>query len=273
MLKTQCIPFYSDNNSSNLPFYLLHDRRGNDVIYINEKNIIYTNQKNSEINEQLNLYEKCFNRGICYSYKINKQLSVIKKQIGKDIYWYLLNGNDQLGIYQTKYDNLEDIRIHFNNKYFCLASTEYGDCIPNIVAGYDINKKQLLDCSDYKTENILYKYLVEARRCQFDCICSILSGKMFIEDEDRLFYFLSFIFDKQINQHNYKEYLSIARNYILQKYPKLKNLKIPFDKLKIQEQNKNFGINYFYFNRIDKNIDDLKYFDNKNYVKTKNNIC
>ena len=42
-MKQKYIPFYLDNNSNNLPFYLTKDKRGNDVIYINYKNMIYTN--------------------------------------------------------------------------------------------------------------------------------------------------------------------------------------------------------------------------------------
>lgn len=269
MLRKQCIPFYSDNNSSNLPFYLSKDTRGNDVIYINDQNMIYTNQKGLEINDQLNLYEKCLNQGICYYYKIDKELAIIKKQINKDIHWYLLNGTDQIGIYNTKYDNLEDIKIYFNDKYFCLTSMEYGECMPSIVAGYDITQKKFLDCSDYKTENSLYKSLVEVRRCRFDCICSILSGKLLLEDEERLFNFLSFILNQQVNHENLRESLSISRDYILHKYPDLSQINVYFDKSEIEKQSENFDVGHYYFNRMSKKLEELKYLNNKVYVKIK----
>lgn len=265
MLKTKCIPFYADNNSSNLPFYLLQDARGNDVIYINDKNMIYTNSKNITLYEQMDMYTKCLNQGICYFYRIDKNIRVLKKHINKDIYWYLLNGNDQLGIYKTKFDNLENVNIYFNDKYFCLTSMEYGEYVPEVVAGYDIKNKKLFDCEDYQTGNYLYKSLVEVRRCRYDCICSILQKEILIDDEERLFSFLSFILNKKITKENYMDNIDKARFYVLKKYPKLINLKIEKDKLK--EQNKLFGINHFYFNRLETDMPELKYKQNKTYVK------
>ena len=77
----RCIPFYLDDNSNNLPFYLIKDRKGNDVIYINDNNMIYTNTKCKSIGQQLNLFTMCFNQGICSVYRINENVSVIKKII------------------------------------------------------------------------------------------------------------------------------------------------------------------------------------------------
>ena len=48
-MKKMCMPFYLDNNSSNLPFYLMKDENENDIIYINNSNIIYTNTKNNNL--------------------------------------------------------------------------------------------------------------------------------------------------------------------------------------------------------------------------------
>ena len=263
MLKTKCIPFYLDNNSSNLPFYLLRDVRGNDVIYINKDNIIYTNRKNIAINDQMSIYNKCLNQGICYTYKINKNLTLLKTQKEKNIYWFLFDKENQIGIYQNYFDNLEEVRIHFNDNYLCITSTEYGDCIPTVVAGYDIKNRKVLDCDDLSTANNLYKAIVEVRRCRFDCIYSILSGKVLVEDISRLYKFLSFVLNKQVNGENIKVSLKEARPYILKKYPKLKNFKINNDVETVKSKNKDFGINYFYFNRIDQEIADLKCKENK----------
>lgn len=260
------IPFYLDNNSNNLPFYLVKDSRGNDVIYINDKNMIYTNCKTNNLGQQLNLYNKCFNQGICSLYKINDELSVVKQIINNNIVWHINTNDDYYKIYEDKIDHLEGINIHFNSKYLCLTSYEYGEAMPEVVAGYDIEKSKLLDCNDYNTSSNLYKSLVEIRRCRFDVITSILKGKIFIDDIDRLFHFMSFILDIKINKTNYKDYLLITRNYILSKYPNLEDIDIKEDIESIKSSSKEYSINHFYFNRIDSDIKDLKYIKNNEKV-------
>ena len=260
------IPFYLDNNSCNLPFYLIKDSKGFDVIYINDKNMIYTNSKTNNLGQQLNLYTKCFNKGICFLYKVNDELSVVKQINNNDIIWYINTNDDYLKIYEDKFDNIEGVNIHFNSKYLCLTSYEYGEAIPEVVAGYDIKKSKLLDCNDYNTSSNLYKSLVEIRRCRFDVIVSILKGKIFIDDKDRLFRFMSFILDTKINEINYKAYLLLARNYIISKYPALENIDIKEDIERIKNSSKEYSINHFYFNRIDSNIDNLKYVKNNEKV-------
>lgn len=267
MLKTKCIPFYLDNNSSNLPFYMLKDARGNDVIYISDNNMIYTNTNHMQLNEQISLYNKCLNQGICYNYKINKNINLLKIQKDKNIYYFLLDKENQIGIYQTYFDNLEENKVHFNDDYICITSTEYGECIPTVVAGYDIKNRKILDCEDFNTANKLYKAIVEVRRCKFDCICSILRGEVLLEDEDRLYKILSFILNKKVDKNNVKQSLKEAKPFVLKKYPKLSKLKISNNKEEIEEKNKLFGINYFYFNRMDKKLDNLKYQENKQLCK------
>lgn len=269
MLMKRCIPFYADDNRSNLPYYLVQDVRGNDVIYVNPSNHIYTNQKNLGLNEQLNLFHKCINQGICYTYKINKDVTILKKHIEKNIYWYLLDGKNELNLYQSFYDNLEDINIIFNDKYFCLTSKEYGDAIPTVVAAYDIEQKKLLDCEDYQTENILYKTLVDVRRSQFDCVYSILTGKMMEETNERLFKLLSFMLGKKVDKNNYLDDIQQVRNYILNKYPYLSNIKVIDDVDELKELNYQFDINHFSFNRINEDLTKLKYLEPKTYEKVK----
>ena len=146
--------------------------------------------------------------------------------------------------------------------------TEYGDCIPTVVAGYDIKNRKILDCDDFSTANNLYKAIVEVRRCRFDCIYSILSGKVLVEDVFVLYNFLSFILNMQVNDDNIKKSLKEARSYILKKYLKLKSIRIN-DDVETVVKNKNFEINYFYFNRIDQEIDNLKCKENKVLCKVK----
>lgn len=265
-MKEKCIPFYLDNNSSNLPFYLTKDTNGNDVIYINDKNIIYTNTKNNQLGQQLNLFIKCFNQGICSIYKINDSVSIIRQFINNNINWYINTSDNIINVYSDYIDQIETINIHYNSKYLCLTSYEYGECVPDVVAGYDLTNNKLLDCSDYNTMNSLYRNLVEVRRCRFDVIASILTGRLVINDINRLFRFMSFILDRSIDDSNYKEYMKITRDYVLEKYPKLNELDISNIK-NIDEYSKEFGINYFHFNKMDEDIKDLKYVENKTKVK------
>ena len=56
------------------------------------------------------------------------------------------------------------------------------------------------------------------------------------------------------------------KNYILKRYPLLCDINL--DSIDdIKEYSKGFGINHFYFNRIDTDIPDLKYISNKTKVK------
>ena len=262
-MKKNCMPFYLDNNSSNLPFYLIVDERGNDVIYINSSNMIYTNTKNNNLEKQLTLFTECFNKGICSIYKVNDDVSVVKQIIDKDINWYINNKDNYIKIYEDNLEHMEGVNVHFNSKYLCVTSYEYGEAMPEVVAGYDLTNNKQLDCEDYNTNNNLYKQLVEIRRVRFDVLMSIIKKRIFINDEIRIYRFLSFIMNDKINKKNYKYYLDEARDYILSKYPDLINADIK----DIDDKNKKYGINYFYFTRIDEDIKDLKYLSNKIKVK------
>lgn len=259
----RCIPFYLDDNSNNLPFYLIKDEHGNDIIYINEKNMIYTNSKNNKIGQQLNLFTMCFNQGICFFYKVNDKTSIVKQINNKNMSWYINTNNDFVKIYEDSFDHIEGVNIHFNSKYLCLSSYEYGEACPDVVAGYDLTNNKFLDCNDYNTQNSLYKQLVEIRRCRFDCIASIIKKDLLVSEPDRLYRFLSFIFNINIDENNYKMYLDKAEDYIISKYPELKNI----DLSNIDCMNKDYGINYFSFNRMDEDITNLKYLRNKTKIR------
>ena len=77
---------------------------------------------------------------------------------------------------------------------------------------------------------------------------------------------MSFILDKKIDKDNYKDYISVCQNYVLEKYPYLSELDIN-DIDNLEDKSKEYGINHFYFNRIDKNIEDLKYVKGKEKIK------
>ena len=262
-MKKICMPFYLDNNSSNLPFYLMKDEKGNDVIYIDNNNMIYTNTKNNNLEKQLTLFTECFNKGICSIYNINDEATLVKQIIDNNINWYINNNDYYIKLYQDNLENMEGLNVHFNSKYLCVTSYEYGDAIPEVVAGYDLTNNKQLDCEDYNTNNNLYKQLVEIRRVRIDVLISIIKKKILINDDIRLYRFLSLVMNEEINKKNYKYYLDKARDYILSKYSNLTNIDIK----DIDDKNKEYGINYFYFNRIDEDINDLKYLSNK--VKTK----
>ena len=130
------IPFYTENNSHNLPFYLLKDKNKNDVIYINNNNIVYTNSKGIDISKQILYYNLCLNKGLCYVYRVTDDVNIIKKVINSDVYYFLCNNQEEYYIYyhDNRWDN--EINIHANGNYLCLTSNEYQyyvTCTPIIV--------------------------------------------------------------------------------------------------------------------------------------------
>lgn len=249
------IPFYTENNSHNLPFYLVKDNNENDVIYINSNNIIYTNEKNTDMSYQILLYNYCLNQGICYIYKIENDTSVIKKVKDSDIYYYLCDKNNELYIYYQNINDEREINIHANGSYLCLTSNCYQDYLGDIVFGYDISKEKILDYNDSITHNNIYKYLIEVRRCRFDTIYSILRGKCYLDDINILYNFLSFILDYQVDEKNCASALDEAKKIILSKYPEVKNIYIK----NYENINSLYNINKFCFHRDYKKIKNLKY--------------
>lgn len=256
---TKCIPFFTDNNSCNLPFYLLKDEKDNDVIYIKDSNIVYLNIKNSSVNYQIQIYKLCLNKGICSTYPISDSLIILKETDNNFIHWYILDEEQKINLYQTETKDSESIQVHFNKYYICITNLEYGECIPSIVGGYDINNKKIIDCDSFESSNALYKSLVEIRRCRYDCILSILSGKILVKDETILYKFLSFILMINVNNHNINNCMELVKPIVLQKYPELVNDVISFDRDVIKEKCLQYGVNYFWFNRIEKIIPNLSY--------------
>ena len=217
-----CIPFYTENNSHNLPFYILKDKNKNDVVYINKTNIIYTNSKNIDLSKQILYYNYCLDKGLCYVYRINDDVNIIKKVINNDAYYFLCNNEKEYYIYY--HDNRWDI-----------------------VFGYDINKHKLLDYNDPTTNTNMYKYLIDIRRCRFDLIYAIVNDKNYVKDKRLLYNFLSFILDTNIDEENYVLGLPMAKKMILNQYPNIENIDDIYD------------INKFCFHRDCKKIKNLKY--------------
>jgi len=250
-----CIPFYTENNSHNLPFYLLKDKNKNDVIYINKENIIYTNEKDIDMSRQILLYNCCLECGICYVYKINDNISIIKKVKYNDTYYYLCNNKNEFYIYYQDNRGDDEINIHSNGNYLCLTSNEYQDYIGDIVFGYDLSNNKLLDYNDPITCSNIYKYLIEVRRCRFDCIYSIIKGSCYVKDKNILYNFLSFILDYNVNGKNYHNAMIKARKIVLERYPNIDNVIIN----SVEDINNIYNINKFCFHRSCSKIKNLKY--------------
>ena len=241
------IPFYTENNSHNLPFYLLKDKNKNDVIYINNNNIVYTNSKGIDISKQILYYNLCLNKGLCYVYRVTDDVNIIKKVINSDVYYFLCNNQEEYYIYyhDNRWDN--EINIHANGNYLCLTSNEYQDYVGDIVFGYDLDKHKLIDYNDPATNSNMYKYLIDIRRCRFDLISSIINNKEYSKDKNILYNFLSFILDTNINEQNYVYGMLEATKIILNQYPNINNIDNVYD------------VSKFYFHRNCKKVKNLKY--------------
>lgn len=257
--------FVKEDNSSNLPFYIIKDEYNNDVIYINDNNKIYMNDVNTNISEQIFMYKNLYKLGICSISKVNKDLYIVKQYDNKIINWSLLNKDGNINIYSNLLNNKEEINFYFNDKYLCLTTCEYGEYLPNIMVGYDIKENKFLDCDDYKTTQYLRKYLVEYRSYRYEFICSVLNNAIPKEHYDLLYNFLGFILDKDINENNLEESRLEGINYILDKYPIFNSL-IQDDNVNLDLKKKFLKQNYIYLNRKSNGIENLKYL-NKVYVK------
>ena len=234
-------------------FYILKDSNNNDVIYISKKNMIYTNLKDTKFEYQFYLFSKYINQGICSIYNVNNDITLVKQEIKKEIYWYLKNKDKMDLIYNLKEKEVEkECAIYFNEYYLALATLEYGAGIDEFIIGYDMEKNKYLDFDNHNTEDNIYKYLVEIRGLSKENLLYLLNNE--ICDENMIFNFMSFIFDKKINKDNYIYYLKALKRYILKIYPDIK---------------KDDSKNIYYFHRKDKKIDNLKYQKEKTYVMKK----
>ena len=231
----------------NRNFYIIKDKKDNDIIYINDKNIIYTNINSTSIEYQKYLYYKYLNKGICNIYTINDNLSVIKQETKKNIFWYLKDKKSQRIIYNS--DINDQCAIYFNDYYLVLATLEYGAGVDEFVYGYDIEKSKDIEF-DYNTEDYIYKYLVQIRGCTKENLLGLINGMIY--NKDMMYSFMSFILDEEINSTNYYIYLNVIKSYILKLYPNLND--------------KDDLCNIYYFHRMPKKIDFLKY-KKKTYAK------
>ena len=236
-------------NNHNKDFYIIKDRRGNDVLYINNKNMIYTNLKETNFDYQILMYYKYLNKGIINIYNINKDLFLMKQELKNNIYWYLNNKEKQTQI--CKLDiNDKDCGIYFNDYYLALASLENVAGIDEFIFAYDIEKDKEIDLTDYETEYNIYKYLVEIRGCTKENLLNIFDNKIY--NKEMIYNFMSFIFDKNVDKENCYKYLEDLKRYIIKTYKNINDW--------------NDLNTLYYFHRKDKKIGNLKYKKEKTYI-------
>ena len=229
-------------------YYILKDRQGCDVIYINYKNMIYTNLKDTKLYYQNYLYYKYLNEGICSIYNITDNISIIKKESKKSINWYFKD-LDEDKIYTNNINNNQRCAIYFNDFYIIFTTLNYGGGIDEFIFGYDILNKKQLDMENSIVQDQMYKYLIEIRGCTKYNLLSILNND--IRNHEMMYRFMSFVLEIDINDKNYNEYINEVKEYILKVYPEF------------YENNNSM----FYFHRKDKVINNLTYKKQKTYKK------
>lgn len=258
-------PYINEDNSCNLPYVVSTDEFGCDVICFNNKSIPL-NVRKSSLDYQLTIYENCFDEYDYSAYQITDKLYIIIKyqDYGNNIQgeFNIIDNGNIVNLSSFINDDNNVYSINFNENYVVLLKSDLDYYDKEIIEAYDIKYKKMIDCHNYDNVQGLMDNVVNKKRCSLDVIISILTGRI-LDNEGRLFNFLSFLNKCDINENNYKDYLLVSRDYILKLYPELSDLEFNIDE--ISKETTSYGLSYFTFNPIDSTIDNLSYKDD--YVK------
>ena len=258
---------YIKEDSCSLPYDIIKDDFGCDVIKTNNKTIPL-NIKNSDLNYQLTIYNICCDE---YDYKAFKVTDNIYVFIKYTDYHHRIYGNFNIIdnnniIYLSCFINDDEnvYSLSFNKQYIVLIKSDLDYLDKEIIEAYDIKNKKKIDCDNYNNIEELMNNVVNKKRCRFDVIYSILTGKM-LNNESRVYDLLSFLNKVNIDKHNYQKFLDISRKYILSIYPEINKLIINYNGLYNYMQQ--YNLNYFLFNPIDTTIQNLTYIEDKKKIR------
>lgn len=248
-----------------LPYIIKQNSLGQDVL-VTHNNQINLNKKNSSLNYQRKAYENCLDDLSYEVYEVNKKTYIIKSYNQKDNMCYIdVIDSHRTNIYSA--DDCNPLNISYNNNYITVWDMDYECPMINLLAAYDIKQQRLIDCRDIYTSNSLIDGVIKYRRCMFDVVASILLNKELMIDKTRLYSFMSFIVNDNVNQQNFWVYTDQIKSYILKFYPELKNIDKQLNQKDILKLNQQYGIDYFVFKQQDHIIPNIKYLSKKTYVK------
>lgn len=258
-------PYVNEDNSCNLPYVVNIDEFGNDVIHINNK-VIPLNVKKSSLNYQLTIFNNCFDEYNYSAYQIKDNIYIIikyeeYKNSTEGMFNIIDNGNI-INLSSFINDDTNIYSLSFNDKYIVLLKSDLDYLDKQIIEAYDIENKKMIDCDNYNNIEGLMDKVVNKRRCMLDVIVSILTGKI-MDNELRIYNFLSFLNSCEVNKDNYQEYIYLSRKYILEQYPELNNFNLNLSIEEINNLTNSFSSNNFTFNPINKIIDNLTYKQDK----------
>lgn len=259
------IPYIKEDNSCNLPYAVSVDEFGCDVISFNDK-VIPLNKQKSNINYQLTIYKYCRDEYEYSAYQIIENVYIIiqYKNYKKNIQglFKVIDHDKEINLSPFINDDTSIYSVSYNDKYIVLLKSNLNYYDKEIVEAYDIDNKKMIDCSNQANVHALMTKIVNKRRCSLNIILSILKGTL-TNDKSRLFAFLSFLNNCEINENNYYDYLDVSKKYILKLYPELCN----YDNEYLSYHNSRY--NYLYFSPIGSVIDNLKYKDEHIKIKKK----
>ena len=267
-MKNKFIPFFNEDNGFNLPFVIEKDDLGNDVLVISIDKKIPLNKSNTDINYQTAVYNNCCEGNLYSANEIENCLYVIReKQYYKNYSETKVKiiDNEEFDFCTYVEDEFNKVYMSYNSKYIVFWNIDEKFPMNDVVAAYDIENKKSIDCTDQIIVNELIKSVVKYRRCAYDILVSILKEDVLVKDPDRLYSFMSFLTNRDINDSNYQFVVPVVKEYVIKKYPKLKTHKINVDNLK--KLTKYYGLDSFVFKQIDRDIKDLTYKENKEEKK------
>lgn len=264
------MPYLKEDNSCNLPYIIKKDQNNCDVLVTIGKQIPL-NLIDTTLNYQLAVYNNCLDE---YQYKAYQVMNDIYILLRYRENKYVVSGQidiiDHGDVYKLcdfENNDTDVYNISYNKNYIVAYRSDPECYTKEIVEAYDIKTKKMVDCNDCNSVNGLLDNVVNRRRCRFDIIVSILTGKVTDENKGRMFTFLSFLTKEYITENNYYDILLKSREYILNCYPELNNvnLNVPSDQIDLQSNK--YDLSYFTFNPINSIVPNIKY--KEKYVKLK----
>ena len=252
-------PYIREDNCSNLPYCLKKDVKGNDIIVVNNEEILL-NEENTDLDYQITIFNNYVvgNKYISYIlapkiYLLYEYNEINNKKIGN----IKIIDNGRINSICEFVNDDEYVYTHISNDiYVAIIKYDSEYYSKEIIDGYDLINHQVIDCDNVKTNQSLLYNLVNRKRCRFDVIVSIITGKI-NNNKNRLLDVLSFLLGYKVNDSNYDISLLLAKDYILYNYPELKH--ICLDSIDIKEKSIDYGLSYFSFNPINHSIKDIKY--------------
>lgn len=257
------LPYFRCDNSCNLPYSIIKDKKDNDVMIINDIKIPL-NIKKSSLDYQISIYNNCKNDSKYISYYlIDKIYLLYEYQENRSSTFgniEILDNGRKFHLCEFKNDCEFVYRVISNDLYVVILKCDSECFSKEIVGAYDLSEHKLINFSDYDTYCGLLYNVVNKKRCRFDAIFSIITKKI-NNNKSRVIDVLSFLVNDEVDESNFNNALDVSRKYIISLYPELCNINLNLSEEEIHIKNIEYGLSYFSFNPINHHISNVKYIE------------